>query len=166
VPLPPGNRAKAQTDPGTWLNFGLLEAEAFLNAIATGAKHPLVKLYQERATGRGAGKPPLPSNEQQARRLIIIGCVALQDAGLGKHKARKRMAEMLKRTGFPDSPSPSQIEHWERDMLPPLTPWDRHLAARAIVRCGITNLDAIVDYFVGMAHAVLNPNAVAVMDAQ
>jgi hypothetical protein len=83
-----------------------------------------------------------------------------------EHKARKRMAEMLKRTGFPDSPSPSQIEHWERDMLPPLTPWDRHLAARAIVRCGITNLDAIVDYFVGMAHAVLNPNAVAVMDAQ
>jgi hypothetical protein len=158
--------AKSQTDPGTWLNFGLLEAEAYLNAIATGTRHPLIKLYEDRANERGAGNPSFPSNEQHARRLIVLGCIALHRAGLGKHAARQRIAKKIESTNlFLNAPSATALDHWERDGLP-LMPWDQALLARCLDRCGIKNLEAIADYFVGLAHSMLNPSAVVVLDAR
>ena len=148
---------KQQTDPATWLNLGLLEAEAFLEALATGTRHPLFDIHQARAQQRGAGRQLPSANELHARRLVVLGCIALRRAGLGKSAARRRIAEEIKRTRLLGQPSASALEHWEQRMSA-LNPADGALLARCLFRCGM-NLDQITAYFVGMAHAVANPSA-------
>jgi hypothetical protein len=46
--------ALAQTDPATWFAYGLLEARAYFDAVATGGRHPLIDLHRERAGKRAA----------------------------------------------------------------------------------------------------------------
>jgi hypothetical protein len=146
--------AKQQTDPAVWLNLGLLEAEAFLEALTTGTQHPLFSVHQKRAQQRGAGHPLPSANELHARRLVVLGCIALRRAGLGKSAARHRMAEEIKRTRLLSLPSASALEHWEQRMSA-LNPADEALLARCLFRCGM-NLELITNYFVGMAHVVAN----------
>lgn len=154
--------AKQQTDPAVWLNLGLLEAEAFLEAIYTGTQHPLIKTYTERAAARHSRPPPL-ANERHARRLIVLACIALQRAGAGKAVSRRRVVEELKRVPlFPHAPSAMVLEHWQSRLSPPLTPADEILLARGIARCGVKDLSNLANYFIGLAHATFNPAALAV----
>ena len=149
--------AKKQIDPAIWGAFGLLEAEAFLEALATGGKHPLMKVYERR---RKSGHPQPPRNERHARRLVVLAVLALERAGLGKDAARERVARALRRPAlFSPDPSAKALEHWEDRMEEPNVA-DEILMARAIICCGAEDLDVLAAYFLAMAHDHLNPAAV------
>jgi hypothetical protein len=155
--------AKQQTDPATWLNLGLLEAEAYLEAVHDGTRHPLITAHEQRAATRRHSHPPPPANEMLARRLVVLALIALRRAGARKETACRRVNAELKRVPlFAQAPSAGALDHWERRLSPPLTPADEILLARGLTRCGIGDLGSLAAYFLGMAHVAFNPSAVAV----
>lgn len=155
------NVFKQRMDPAAALNFGLHEAESYLEAVATGGKHPLVTAYKARAK---AGRPPATGNERQARRLCVLAVIALSRAGMEKAAARTKVCELLKHPLlFAEVPTADALEQWELRLKPPLTVGDEVLLARAVTRCGVKDLRELALYFVGMAHSLLNPRARAVL---
>jgi hypothetical protein len=157
------NFAKAQMDPAAALNFGLHEAEAYMEAVATGGKHPLVTAYKARAK---AGRPPATGNERQARRLCVLAVVALNRAGMDKTEARDKVRELLMHPPlFTEVPTAYTLESWETRLKPPLTVGDEVLLARGMNRHGATNKRDLANYFIGMAHSLANPRARALLSA-
>jgi hypothetical protein len=75
--------------------------------------------------------------EQNARRLAVLLCNALERAGVRKGEAHKQAAKALARTGvFGTTPTPHALKHWEQRMQPPLTQADERVITAAIARCG------------------------------
>ena len=151
--------AKAQIDPGAWGPFGLLETQSYLEALATGTTHPFIKVYKKRAKARRHSHPPRTMNERMAQRYMVLGCITLSDrAGLDKAAARERMAKAADNV-FPEAPTADALKHWELQLEPVVSPLDEALIARAISRSGITNLNALADFFINLARTVLHPSA-------
>ena len=157
------NFAKQQMDSAAALNFGLHEAEAFMEAIATGGKHPLITAYKARAK---AGRPPATGNERQARRLCVLAVIALVRAGMDKTEAREKIRELLTHPPlFAEVPTAYMLESWETRLKPPLTVGDEVLLARGMNRHGVTNKRDLANYFIGIAHSLANPRARAMLPA-
>ena len=155
------NFAKAQMDPAAALNFGLYEAEAYMEAVATGGKHPLVTAYKARAK---AGRPPAIGNERRARRLCVLAVIALKRAGMDKTEAREMVRELLTHPPlFAEAPTEDALEQWEVRLKPPLNVGDEVLIHRGINRHGFTHKRDLANYFTGIAHTYINPRARAML---
>ena len=147
--------AKRQTDIITWRRVGGLELEDFADAIDRGGQHPLLQLWQERKAETNRPAPGL--REQNARRLAVLLCNALERAGVRKGEARKLAAEALTRTGvLVPTPTPRALKHWEQRMQPPLTQADERVITAAIARCGRDPQD-LVAYFTGLVRFSRDP---------
>lgn len=150
--------ARKRADPISWVTSGGLEAEDFLAAVEEGRPHPLLRRWEDRKGTVAANRPAPSSLNRAARRHVVLLCIALERAGLGKQKARERAARVLAKGPFPTAPSSYAIERWQRDLAPPLTPADEKVITNAINRCG-KNHDGLAAYFIGFVHFALNPLA-------
>ena len=101
--------AQKHADVVTWINEGGPEAEDFLDAIESGRPHPLLRLWEERKSTVAANRAAPSRRDRHARRLVVLGCVALERTGLGKLSARKRLARAVR--GVFASRSPSVRSH-------------------------------------------------------
>jgi hypothetical protein len=153
--------AKQQVDVATWCKEGGLEAEDLLDAIERGRPHPLLRLWEER---KAANRPAPSRRELHARRLVVLLCIALARAGLGKRQARQQVSRLLaSQSGlFSQPPSDYALERWQR-AGPALTPGDECAIANAMATGGPREIKA---YFVGLLHFALNPLAKIVHDAR
>jgi len=156
--------AKQQVDVATWCKEGGLEAEDLLDAIDSGRPHPLLRSWEERKATVAANRPAPSQRELHARRLVVLLCIALERAGLGKRKARQQVSRLLApQSGlFAQPPSYHALERWQR-AGPALTPEDECVIANAIAKGGPREIKA---YFVGLIHFALNPLAQIVHDAR
>ena len=136
--------ARSQADIATWQKVGGLEAEDFLHAVEHGLPHPLLSEWQRRKTENRRPGPNL--RERHFRHLAVLMSVALQRAGLDKHKqkARTRVGEAL--SGLIEIGSHRTVERWE--LQQELTPEDEGVINAALRRCGSSH-EAIVQHFVG-----------------
>jgi hypothetical protein len=147
--------AKQQTDIVTWRRVGGLELEDFADAIDRGGQHPLLQLWQERKAETNRPAPSL--REQNARRLAVLLCNALERAGVRKGEAHKQAAKALARTGvFGTTPTPHALKHWEQRMQPPLTQADERVITAAIARCG-RDPQHLTAYFIGLVQFSRDP---------
>jgi hypothetical protein len=153
--------AERQTDPATALRVGLPDAKDFLEAIYTGDGHPLINLYKERKKKHGRrGAAP---TELAMRRQIVSAVVALTRTGLTKDEARKKVAQELQEPHgkgprrHPGLPSPSKdvLRNWD-DATPPLSADEDKIMAEKIAATGGDHRK-LIDYYLGLAHAVGNP---------
>jgi hypothetical protein len=153
-------RMKAELDPASFLNIGGAEIEMFVAALLSGGLHPALTEWEDIKNYSGR---PLPSmREQNARRLVILMCVALERAGLKKRAARKSAEGKLATAHvFDKPPSHRTIEYWQGERDPALTPQDELLAATGFTIAG-GDPQKIALYFIGLAHLALNPTATAV----
>jgi len=156
--------AKQQVDVATWCKEGGLEAEDLLDAIDSGRPHPLLRSWEERKATVAANRPAPSQRELHARRLVVLLCIALERAGLGKRKARQQVSRLLApQSGlFAQPPSYHALERWQR-AGPALTPEDECVIANAIAKGGPREIKA---YFVGLLHFALNPFAKIVLEAR
>jgi hypothetical protein len=154
--------AKAQVDVATWCKEGGLEAEDLLDAIDSGRPHPLLRSWEERKATVAANRPRPSLRELHARRLVVLLCVALERAGLGKRQARQQVSRLLasQRGLFSRPPSDHTLEHWQRAETAP-TPEDEQTIANAMAKGGPREIKA---YFVGLIHLALNPLVKIVYD--
>lgn len=133
--------AKNQADTATWLNEGGRDLEDFVDALRTGADHPILRRWKAR---RATHRQPPDTRAQHTRRLVHLMCIALTRAQLregGVHKfAAKKLAQVL-----PDV-SDDAIRQWERGEAP-LTEADEQAIANAIERCGPDH-ERLAIYFV------------------
>ena len=147
--------AKQQTDIVKWRNVGGLELEDFADAIDRGGLHPLLQLWQARKSETNRPGPGL--REQHARRLAVLLCIALQRVGVGKGKARKRVAQALARTDlFSTTPTADALKHWEERMEHPLAEADERVITTAIAGCG-RDPQRLMEYFIGLVQFSRNP---------
>ena len=152
--------AKAQLDVVDWYSQGLAEAEAVLEAWQTGGQHGFFDLWEERKGTIGANRPPPATHEREARRMVLLMCLALERSGLGREAARKAAARALEPAGvFAKPPTHRVIEHWQDDQPLRLTPRDEMLLAMALGTAGIEDPQRIARQFIGLAHLVFNPAA-------
>ena len=156
--------AKLQVDVATWCKEGGLEAEDLLDAIDIGRPHPLLRSWEERKATVAANRPAPSRRELHARRLVVLLCIALERAGLGKRKARQQVSRLLApQSGlFARPPSEHALERWQR-AGPALTPEDECVIANAMAKGGPPEIKA---YFVGLLHFALNPFAKIVLEAR
>jgi hypothetical protein len=150
---------KEGMDPASWLNIGGPEAESFLEALAIGGAHPLLEHWQR--TRKTLGNPPPALTEIHA----ILLAVALKRAGYGSmEQAREFAAQQMKRAGvFAKKPTAKTIENWQARQQA-LSPWDEQIVATALASCGVQAPHRLALFFVGLAHYVSNPTAVAPRD--
>jgi hypothetical protein len=147
--------AKQQTDIVIWRRVGGLELEDFADAIDRGGQHPLLQLWQARKAETNRPAPGL--REQNARRLAVLLCNALERAGIRKGEARKQAAKALARTGvFGTTPTPLALKHWEERMQPPLTQADERVITAAIASCG-RDPQQLTAYFIGLVQFSRDP---------
>jgi len=156
--------AKQQVDVATWCKEGGLEAEDLLDAIDSGRPHPLLRSWEERKATVAANRPAPSQRELHARRLVVLLCIALERAGLGKRKARQQVSRLLApQSGlFAQPPSDHALERWQR-AGPALTPEDECVIANAMAKGGPPEIKA---YFVLLLHFALNPFAKIVLEAR
>src|SRR5262245_12281208 len=149
--------AKHQVDVATWCKEGGLEAEDLLDAIDSGRPHPLLRLWEERKATVAANRPAPSRRERHARHLVVLLCIALERAGLGKRQARQQVSRLLARQSglFAQPPSDHALERWQREG-PALTPDDERVIADAMAKGGLREIKA---HFVGLLHFALNPLA-------
>jgi hypothetical protein len=150
------NAAKNRADPAQWFAFGLNEAEMALQAWHTGGQHPFFAIQKERAAPTACHPPP-NGYERQARRLVLMACVALERGGFTKRDARRFVCRVLAHSHlFADPPSIKVLEHWAGDE-PKLKPFEEQQLACAITAYGLRRPEALADYFIGLAQLVHNP---------
>jgi hypothetical protein len=156
--------AKTQVDVATWCKEGGLEAEDLLDAIESGRPHPLLRSWEERKATVAANRPAPSRRELRARRFVVLLCIALERAGLGKREARQQVSELLAPESglFARPPSGHALERWQR-AGPALTQKDERVIANAMAKGGPREIKA---YFVGLLHFALNPLAKIVHDAR
>ena len=156
--------AKLQVDVARWCKEGGLEAEDLLDAIDIGRPHPLLRSWEERKATVAANRPAPSQRELHARRLVVLLCIALERAGLGKRKARQQVSRLLApQSGlFAQPPSDHALERWQR-AGPALTPEDQCVIANAMAKGGPPEIKA---YFVRLLHFALNPFAKIVLEAR
>jgi hypothetical protein len=156
--------AKQQMDVATWCKEGGLEAEDLLDAIDSGRPHPLLRSWEERKATVAANRPRPSLRELYARRFVVLLCIALERARLGKRQARQQVSRLLApQSGlFAQPPSHHALERWKR-AGPALTPEDECVIANATAKGGPREIKA---YFVGLIHFALNPLAKIVHDAR
>jgi hypothetical protein len=155
--------AKPQVDVATWCKEGGLEAEDLLDAIDSGRPHRIA--IMGRTQGYCSGQPPEPEPARaRARRFVVLLCIALERAGLGKRQARQQVSRLLASESglFAQPPSDHALERWQR-AGPALTPEDECVIANAMAKGGPREIKA---YFVGLLHFALNPLAKIVHDAR
>jgi hypothetical protein len=146
-----------------WYGLGLAEAEAALEAWQHGTPHGFFRIWEERKATVGANRPAPLAHEREARRLVCLMCTALERTGLNRRGARKFTARELERAGvFVNAPSHRTLEHWQSEQPAPLSPQDELMLATAIATAGLGNPHRLAKYFIGLAHLVFNPAAVAV----
>jgi hypothetical protein len=153
-------QAKSQVDLVTWINKGGLDAEEFIECLDTGRPHPLLQQWRNLKATSAAHRQPPTSRELRARRLIVLALIALErTVSIDKLEARKEVAKAAAHV-FDPSPSHEAIHHWHRDLNPPLTPGDERVLATAVTRAR-DDRKALIDYFVGLAYAVMAPVPIA-----
>src|SRR5215470_3702048 len=107
--------AKTQVDVATWCKEGGLEAEDLLDAIDSGRPHPLLRSWEGRKATVAANRPAPSLRERRARRFVVLLCIALERAGLGKQQARQQVSGLLASQSGLFSPAPSDyaLERWQ-----------------------------------------------------
>jgi hypothetical protein len=147
--------AKQQTDIVNWRKVGGLELEDFADAIDRGGLHPLLQWWQARKSQTNRPAPGL--REQNARRLAVLLCNALQRVGIAMGEARKQVAEALGHTGlFVTAPTAGALKHWEERMEHPFTEADERAITAAIASCG-RDPQRLIEYFIGLVQFSRNP---------
>jgi hypothetical protein len=150
----------AARDLATWRNSGGYEAEDFLDALATGRPHPLLKCWKQRKVKY---RPPPSRPEQRVRNLVVWMCAALERASpvagtkIRKGEARGQVARALAAEpyAFPGGPpSADTIREWQQ-AHGPFTSDDEKVVEQAIARTGGRD-DEIVRYFLGLIRFALN----------
>jgi hypothetical protein len=151
-------------DVATWCKEGGLEAEDLLDAIDSGRPHPWLRSWEERKATEAANRPAPSRRELHARRLVVLLCIALERAGLGKRQARQQVSRLLASEAglFAQPPSDHALERWQR-AGPALTPEDECVIANAMAKGGPREIKA---YLVGLIHFALNPFAKIVLEAR
>jgi hypothetical protein len=158
--------AKEQVDGVNWYALGLAEAEAALEAWENGTPHGFFRIWETRKGTVGANRPAPPAHEREARRMVLLLCIALERTGLNKRNARKRAARELEHAGvFVSSPSHRALEHWQADLAVTPTPNDELLLATAIATAGLEP-HRLARFFIGLAHLIHNPAAIAVRESE
>ncbi len=88
--------ARKKVDVVTWLTERGYEGEAFLLALESGERHPLLRKWKKLNSTVAANRPAPDPLVRNARRLTVLMVETLCRAGLGKGIARKRAAEAVK----------------------------------------------------------------------
>ena len=157
--------AREQIDYAQGYAHGLGEAEAVLQAWERGTQHPFFRIWQER---QATQKRPGPTaTELEARRMVMLMCVALERVGFSKvqRKLHKFAAGALRGTSlFARPPTHRTIEHWAEEPLR-LNPLDEQLLAACIAVCGRGAADKIALFFISLAHLVHDPAATVLIEA-
>jgi hypothetical protein len=150
--------AKSHMGAVRWHNEGGVELEEFAICLDAGRLHPLLTQWRQKRGG-AANRSPFSAREQHAQRFIYLATVALERVhSLTRAEAREIVAKKVARL-FDHPPSAKAIEHWQANQ-PPLSPADWQVIAAAIHRSRVDQpggRERLVDYFVGLAHAVMTP---------
>src|SRR5262245_61753130 len=102
--------AKGQVDSVNWYARGLAEVEAAMAAWDAGHRHPFFNVWERRKSLERHRTPP-STTEIEARRMVLLMCVAFQRMGLKARVARKFAERELKSSHvFIPAPSHHVIE--------------------------------------------------------
>ena len=157
--------AKEQIDTAQAYAHGLGEAGAVLQAWMRGTQHPFFQIWQQR---QATQKRPGPTaTEAEARRMVLLMCVALERVGFSKvqRKLHKFAAGALRGTTlFARSPTYRTIEHWAEVPLQ-LGPKDEQLLATCVAICGHKDPNKVALFFISLAHLVHDPAATVMIEA-
>ncbi len=151
--------AKAQVDPVTWIREGGLDAEEFLECVDTGRWHPWLKRWQGLKATVAANRQAPTHRELAGRRMVVLAVIALERLESFRTKD-EAYAEVAKETAgvFERAPSGESIQHWRRDLTPPLGPGDELVLAGGITRAR-GDRQTLITHFVGLARVALVPVA-------
>lgn len=157
--------AKEQIDGAQAYAHGLGDAEAVLQAWAHGTRHPFFQIWQQR---QATQKRPGPTaTELEARRMVLLMCVALERTGFSKvqRELHKFAAGALRGTSlFARPPTHRTIEHWAEQPLQ-LGPKDEQLLATCVAICGHKDPNKVALFFISLAHLVHDPAATVLIEA-